>query len=399
MNTGTISRGERLHIGFFGLRNAGKSSLVNAVSAQQMSIVSDTAGTTTDPVKKSMELLPLGAVVLVDTPGLDDEGALGALRVQKAYEQLELVDIAVAVLECGRDLRREERDLLQRLKKSGKSCIIVWNKSDLGRECIAEEWTKEFKSLALSALTLHNIELFKESLAELIKEKNQNRHIIADLLAPHSGVVLVIPIDESAPKGRIILPQQLVLRELLEHSCSIMVCRETELKESLERLQYKVDAVITDSQVFSAVADIVPQNIQLSSFSLLFARYKGELEHFLQGLESLEKLKDGDKVLIAEACTHRRQCKDIGTVKMPAWIEAYSKAKPCYMFCSGNDFPADLQDVRLVVHCGACMITEQAMKVRLDRLREAGVPVVNYGMAIAKMQGILDRALTIFNRI
>lgn len=411
MSFSNLNSGERLHLAFFGLRNAGKSSLVNKISAQNMSIVSDTLGTTTDPVKKSMEILPLGPVVLVDTPGIDDSGELGKLRVARAYEQLEICDIAILVFTYGKELIKEELDLLKKVKTSKKAFLLVFNKLDnleeyakldIKKICIkynkilGEEILKEEFVICLSALKNYNIELLKEKLAKISKVVEKEKYIVADLIKKHSSVVLVIPIDESAPKGRIILPQQLVLRELLEHSCTVIVCKEFELEESLRRLKNKVDLVITDSQVFSYVAKIVDKDIKLTSFSVLFARYKGELSYFIDGMKALDKLKDGDKILISEACTHHRQCNDIGTVKMPSWIEEYTKIKPEYIFSSGNEFIDDLSYIKLVVHCGACMITEQAMSARLKKLKEENIAVVNYGLLIAKMKGIFDRSIEIF---
>ena len=389
MSLSNINSGERLHIAFFGLRNVGKSSLVNAIAGQNMSIVSDTLGTTTDPVKKSMEILPLGPVVLVDTPGIDDEGELGKLRVDRAYEQLEIADICVAVLDYNKDLSSQEIDLLKKIKAKDKPFLIVFNKLDN---------KSAYKNLDLKSLSSkYNIELFKEKLANISKSLDKEKYIVADLIKEKSTVVLVIPIDESAPKGRIILPQQLVLRELLEHSCTTVVCREFELEESLKKLKEKPDLVITDSQVFDYVSKVVSADICLTSFSVLFARYKGELDYFIKGLDILANLKQNDKILISEACTHHRQCNDIGSVKMPTWLEEYSGVKLNYIFSSGNEFPNDLDKVKLVVHCGACMITEQAMKARLDKLHKENIPIVNYGLAIAKMKGIFDRAIEIFS--
>lgn len=412
MSLSNINSGERLHIAFFGLRNVGKSSLVNAIAGQNMSIVSDTLGTTTDPVKKSMEILPLGPVVLVDTPGIDDEGELGKLRVDRAYEQLEIADICVAVLDYNKDLSSQETDLLKKIKAKDKPFLIVFNKLDnkssyknLDLNSLSSKYNvilgevilNETNIVCLSALEKYNIELFKEKLANISKSLDKEKYIVADLIKEKSTVVLVIPIDESAPKGRIILPQQLVLRELLEHSCTTVICREFELEESLEKLKEKPDLVITDSQVFDYVSKVVSADICLTSFSVLFARYKGELDYFIKGLDILANLKQNDKILISEACTHHRQCNDIGTVKMPTWLEEYSGVKLNYIFSSGNEFPNDLDKVKLVVHCGACMITEQAMKARLEKLHKENIPIVNYGLAIAKMKGIFDRAIEIFS--
>ena len=382
---------ERLHIGFFGMRNAGKSSLVNAVAGQGISLVSDVKGTTTDPVKKAMELLPLGPVVLIDTPGMDDEGPLGGMRVSRAREMLDSVNIAVLVLDAALGMSAEDRALLEMIRQKKLPYVICHNKCDLlaGRE------KPEENALYVSAATGEGIEALKAHLGRFAGEK-QEKTIVADLLEPGDLALLVVPVDESAPKGRLILPQQQTIRELLDHHMMAVVCQDTEVRQTLDMLAVKPKLVITDSQAFGRVAADVPEGIALTSFSILFARYKGSLEMLLRGAAALKALKDGDRVLIAEGCTHHRQCNDIGTVKMPGWIDAFSGKKLHYAFCSGGEFPQDLAEYALVVHCGGCTLTEQMMKARLSRAGAAGVPVVNYGMAIAHMHGILKRSLQVF---
>ena len=385
---------ERVHIGFFGLRNAGKSSLINAVTGQAVSIVSDTPGTTTDPVKKAMELLPLGPVLLTDTPGLDDEGALGALRVQKAKQALESADIAVLVTDAAQPETRAEKELLALFRARRIPYLIALNKADLlDKRPAAPE-----NGLYVSARTGENVNALKERLAALSPRAAREKYLIADLLRPDRPVVLVVPIDAAAPKGRLILPQQQTLRELLDARAAALVCQPEELKRTLALLKVPPQLVITDSQVFSKVDKILPREIPLTSFSILFARYKGELDALLGGAEVLPRLKDGDRVLIAEGCTHHRQCGDIGTEKLPRWIENTCGAKPEFRFCSGGDFPEDLSDLRLIVHCGGCMLNETQMRSRLARAAAAGVPIVNYGVAIAAMHGILPRSLEPFNK-
>ena len=381
---------ERVHIAFFGLRNVGKSSLVNAVTGQELSVVSDVKGTTTDPVKKAMELLPLGPVVIIDTAGIDDEGELGSLRIQKSKEVLDITDIAVLVTEADRELTEPEKELAYTFKKKKLPFIIVLNKADLAQHRKAKD-----NEILVSAKEGTNILKLKEKLAGLIPDKSE-KYILKDLVNKGDTVILVMPIDESAPKGRIILPQQEVIRELLEIGCIILCVQDSELKESLEKLKLPPSLVITDSQVFKEVSEIVPENIRLTSFSILFARYRGGLSKMLEGASMLSKLKDGDRVLISEGCTHHRQCEDIGTVKLPRWIREYSGATPHFEFTSGGTYPDDLTSYKLIVHCGGCMLNEAAMKSRIGKAVNQGVPIVNYGMAIAEMTGILKRAMTVF---
>ena len=379
---------ERVHISFFGRRNAGKSSLVNAIAGQEVSIVSEVKGTTTDPVKKAMELLPLGPVLLTDTPGYDDEGGLGEKRVQKTRETLARTDIAVLVADASFGLTDADKELLQLFDERKLPYVIVLNKSDLA----AGSAPTENGALFVSAKTGEGITALKERLGSFTEALKTDKKILADLVSPGDTVILVIPIDGAAPKGRIILPQQQTLRELLDRHCTALCCQPEELPGVIANLKTPPALVVTDSQVFGKVDKILPREIPLTSFSILFARYKGELRQLMQGAEMLRQLQDGDKVLIAEGCTHRRQCGDIGTEKLPRWIEGYCGAKPAFSFTSGAGFPQDLTPYRLIVHCGGCMLNAAEMGDRLRRAAEAGVPAVNYGVAIAAIHGILDRA-------
>ena len=383
---------ERIHIGFFGLRNAGKSSVVNAVTGQELAVVSDVKGTTTDPVKKAMELLPLGPVVIIDTPGIDDEGALGEKRVEKTYEILSKTDVAVLVVDALRGKQKEDNELIESFEKRGLPYVVVFNKSDLIESVSA---TSE-NEIYVSAQKGTNINELKEKIGNLAKNKSKPKYIVSDLLSQGDLVVLVIPVDESAPKGRLILPQQMTMRDILDKNCTVVACQDTELKDTLSALSRKPKLVITDSQAFGKVSKIVPEDILLTSFSILMARYKGDLEMLVEGAVKLKEIKDGDKVLISEGCTHHRQCNDIGTVKIPGWIRDFTKSEPNFVFTSGGEFPKDLSDISLVVHCGGCMLNEKEMKHRLSVSKEQGVPVVNYGVAIAQMHGILKRSLEIF---
>ncbi|MBQ8619625.1 MAG: [Clostridia bacterium] len=391
MSLQSVPSSERLHIGFFGMRNAGKSSLVNAVTGQALSLVSDVKGTTTDPVKKAMELLPLGPVVIIDTPGMDDEGMLGKMRVERAKAMLDSVNIAVLVIGCEWGMREEDHALLEMIKQRRLPHIICRNKCDL----LAERESLGENELYVSAITGEGIEALKERLGRFGAAKAEKK-IVADLMKPGDLALLVVPVDESAPKGRLILPQQQTIRELLDHHMMAMVCQDTEVSKTLDMLAVRPKLVITDSQAFCRVSKDVPEDILLTSFSILFARYKGSLPMLLRGAAALSQLKDGDRVLIAEGCTHHRQCNDIGTVKIPGWIADFTGKQLEYAFCSGGEFPQDLESFALVVHCGGCTLTEQMMKSRLGKAKEAGVPVVNYGMAIAHMHGILARSLQVF---
>lgn len=382
----------RVHIGFFGARNAGKSSLVNAVTGQALSVVSDIKGTTTDAVHKTMEILPIGPVVIIDTPGFDDEGVLGDLRVERTKQVLSKTDIAVLVVDATVGITDTDRELLRLLGDT--PYIIAFNKSDLVRN----DKSGDEKSIFVSAKTGENIYELKEKIAKL-GGRREERRVVADLVNKGDTVVLVIPIDESAPKGRIILPQQLVLRDLLDSGSSAVCCQPEELPGVLNGLKSPPKLVITDSQVFGTVQKIVPESVKLTSFSILLARYKGILPALTEGAKKLKTLKDSDTVLISEGCTHHRQCNDIGTVKLPGWIREYSGASPHFEFTSGGEFPADLSEYSLVLHCGGCMLGEKEMQSRIKRAKNSGVPIVNYGIAIAAMNGILDRALSPFPRI
>lgn len=380
---------ERVHIGFFGLRNAGKSSLVNAVTGQKLSVVSDVKGTTTDPVKKAMELLPMGPVVIIDTPGIDDEGELGEQRVSKAKQILRQADIAVLVVDAQKGLQKADNELVALFKQRKLPYVIVYNKSDLLPK-IPPETENEIYVSAKTGAGIHEL---KEKIAALSKTADNDRKIVSDLIESGDTVILVTPIDSAAPKGRLILPQQQTLRELLEAGALTTVVRETELEAALKALKTPPRMVITDSQAFGVVSKIVPKDVVLTSFSILFARYKGDLETVIGGAAKLSKLKDGDRVLISEGCTHHRQCQDIGTVKLPGWIDSYTGKSLNYSFTSGTEFPEDLSQYALVVHCGGCMLNEKEMKSRLKCCNEQGVPVTNYGIAIALMHGILKRSL------
>ena len=383
----------RVHIGFFGRRNAGKSSLVNAVTGQALSVVSDTPGTTTDPVRKAMELLPLGPVLVIDTPGFDDEGALGALRVQKTREILREADIAVLVVDAAQGITPADEELIALFKENDTPHIIALNKSDLPHSPLS---ALHSPFMEVSALTGKNIHALKEAIARLAPQKAERR-LLAGLLSPGDCAVLVTPIDAAAPKGRLILPQQQVLRDALDAGAYALVAKETELPAALARLKAPPDLVITDSQVFGYVADIVPEDVPLTSFSIIFARYKGFLKAAVDGVEALRRLPAGAQILIAEGCTHHRQCDDIGTVKLPRWIQEKLNRDFAFSFCSGNEFPEDLSPYTLVLHCGGCMLNEKTMRARASIAAAQGVPLTNYGICIAWLQGILDRCLQPFD--
>lgn len=392
MGLNDVSSGERLHIGFFGLRNAGKSSLVNAVTGQELSVVSHVKGTTTDPVRKAMELLPIGPVVIIDTPGLDDEGELGALRVEKAKRVLAETDIAVLVADAAHDLSAADKELLALFSARGTPYLVARSKADL----LSELPQAGAQEVFLSAKTGFGIQTLKERLGAFADAAQNKKQLVADLLQPGDLVVLVVPIDESAPKGRLILPQQQTLRDILDAHCLAAVCQDTELSQTLSALQKPPRLVITDSQAFSRVAKDVPPEVLLTSFSILFARYKGSLPELVRGAAALSRLHDGARVLICEGCTHHRQCGDIGTVKMPRWIKAHTGKELSFCFTSGRDFPDDLSSYSLVVHCGGCMLNEAEMQHRIRLAKQSGTPIVNYGIAIAHMNGILRRSLAPF---
>ena len=389
---------ERVHISFFGKRNAGKSSVINAVTGQDLAIVSSVMGTTTDPVYKTMELLPLGPVMVIDTPGIDDEGELGALRVRKSYQVLNKTDIAILVIDSTAGKGEEELELIHRFHKKGIPYLIVYNKIDLLS-------TEKIKDLAMSvragevlvsASDGMNIQELKEKIASLKPEDTHKYPLIQDLINPLDLVILVVPIDKAAPKGRLILPQQQTIRDILERGALSLVVRDTELKSTLDHFLAQgvcPKLVVTDSQAFARVSKAVPENITLTSFSILFSRYKGELEIQLKGIAALSSIEDGDRILITEGCTHHRQCGDIGTCKMPEWIRNYTGKKPVFEFTSGTEFPDDVSSYKMVVHCGGCMLNEREMKYRIACCQDQGVPITNYGILIAQVTGILKRSL------
>ncbi len=399
--------GERVHIAFFGRRNVGKSSLMNAFTGQELSVVSPVEGTTTDAVYKAMELLPLGPVVLVDTPGLDDSGELGEKRVRKALEVMRKTDIAIVVADGTVPLGEAERELIPEFERKGIPWLLVYNKEDLAEKVSADEETvlpekgmAGERTLRVSAKTGFHIRELKERVAALVPG-DVEKPLIGDLLSEGDTVVLVVPLDAGAPKGRLILPQQQVIRGVLEAGASALVCRDSELEKTLQKLVSPPRLVVTDSQVFDRVGRIVPESVLLTSFSILMARYKGDLAQLAEGAKAVERLGDGDRVLICEGCTHHRQCEDIGTVKIPNLIRRYtgnkqSVCEPEFSFTSGTEFPTDVSSYKLVVHCGGCMLNRREMQYRLERCREQGVPVTNYGVLIACLNGILDRAVGIF---
>lgn len=390
MGLNKVPASERVHIGFFGRRNAGKSSLINAVTGQNLSIVSDVKGTTTDPVLKTMELLPIGPVVIIDTPGIDDEGSLGKLRVEKSYEMLNRTDIAVLVAESKEGLLSEDIKLLEKIKEKGIPYIICYSKCDEIKDFGAKE-----NEIYTSARENINIFELKEMLGKKAYKSNEKK-IVSDLIDAGDIVILVIPIDESAPKGRLILPQQLTIRDILDKNAVCISVQTGELEGVLKVLGKKPSMVITDSQAFKEVSEIVPEDIRLTSFSILMLRYKGELEESIKGVKKLDSLKDGDRILISEGCTHHRQCNDIGTVKLPGWINEYTGKKLIYEFSSGREFPKELSSYAMVIHCGGCMLNEREMKYRINYAKDKGVFISNYGMVISHINGILERCMKVF---
>ena len=383
---------ERIHIGFFGLRNAGKSSVVNAVTGQKLSLVSEVKGTTTDPVQKAMELLPLGPVVIIDTPGIDDEGKLGEMRVMRAKQVLSKTDSAILTVDAARGMQDADRELCNLFSSRKIPYIVVFNKSDL----LAEIPAAAENEIYVSAEHGTNIYELKEKIGALAGKLENKKSLVGDLIEPNDIVVLITPIDESAPKSRMILPPQQRIRDVLDHGAINVVVKETELEKALTSLSQKPKMVITDSQAFGKVSKTVPEDILLTSFSILFARYKGELREVVRGASSLDGLNDGDTVLISEGCTHHRQCNDIGTVKLPDWISGYTCKNLNFEFTSGGEFPDDLSKYALIVHCGACMLNEREMKSRIERAVDAKIPITNYGTAIAQVHGILKRSLSPF---
>lgn len=399
MGLNNTPNADRVHIGIFGRRNAGKSSVINAVTGQNLAIVSDVLGTTTDPVYKAMEILPLGPVVLIDTPGLDDVGELGELRVQKAFQVLNKTDIALLVLDVNSGFSKEEEKLLELVKAKNIPFVAVLNKTDIAQEDKIKEFEKLLKDkynienvVSVSAEKKDGIFELKEKIASLNTEKEKSP-IISDLVCPGETAVLVVPIDESAPKGRLILPQQQTIRDLLDHNAMAAVTQVTTLAKTLESFKEPPKIVVTDSQAFKEVAKIVPENVPLTSFSILFARHKGELSTLVKGVKAMDNLKDGDTVLISEGCTHHRQCNDIGSVKIPNAVKKYTGKNLNFEFTSGGEFPLDLSKYSLIIHCGGCMLNEREMKYRIACANDAGIPMVNYGVLLAQVNGILNRSL------
>ena len=395
---------ERVHIGFFGKRNAGKSSVMNAVTGQDLAVVSEVKGTTTDPVYKSMELLPLGPVVMMDTPGIDDEGELGKLRVKKSYQVLNKTDAAVLVIDGLSGASEEDAAMLKKIRKKQIPYTVVLNKQDLASEEIKEQTIQMLgigreQLLSVSAADGTGINELKERIAQIAKPEELERRIIGDMISPSDFIVLVVPIDSAAPKGRLILPQQQTIRDILEADAVSVVIKEDRVRETIESLGKKPPLVITDSQAFETVAADTPEDILLTSFSILFGRYKGNLEMAVKGVTTLDKLKNGDKILISEGCTHHRQCDDIGTVKIPRWIREYTGKEIQFETTSGTQFPDELGEYKLIVHCGGCMLNEREMKYRLSCAEDQGVPITNYGILIAYIKGILKRSVELFPEI
>ncbi|MDF2512131.1 MAG: hydrogenase maturation GTPase HydF [Herbinix sp.] len=386
---------DRIHIGFFGKRNAGKSSIVNAVTGQELAVVSDVKGTTTDPVYKAMELLPIGPVMIIDTPGIDDVGMLGELRIRKTKQVLNKTDVAILIVDASCGKSSEDEELIRVFQEKNMNYMVVYNKLDLLEVCPSAQEHEIY----VSAKDKKNIEALKEKIASLAPVENQKLKIVADLINPSDFVVLVTPIDKAAPKGRLILPQQQTIRDILEADATAIVVKEYELRETLSNLGKKPKLVITDSQVFAKVSADTPKDIMLTSFSILFARYKGLLEEAVKGAVAIEDLEDGDTVLISEGCTHHRQCDDIGQVKLPRWIKNYTGKQVNFEFTSGGEFYEDLTKYKLIVHCGGCMLPEREVKFRMKCAEDQVVPITNYGILIAYMQGILKRSLEPFPHI
>lgn len=394
MSLNSTPNSDRIHIGIFGRRNAGKSSIINAITGQELAIVSDIEGTTTDPVSKAMELLPLGPVVIIDTPGLDDSGVLGEMRIKKTYQVLNKTDIALLVVDSSAGITEYDFAVLEKIREKKIPCLTVFNKSDISGMSVNTE-----NEISVSTVTGENIHELKERIARIVPQNIMEYPIIADKVKSGDCVVMVVPIDKAAPKGRIILPQQNTLRELLDSGCTAVVCRDSELEHTLDTMSKPPKFVITDSQVFGKVSKIVPENICLTSFSILFARHKGNIFELVKGVKKLDTLSDNDIVLISEGCTHHRQCGDIGTVKLPAWIKKYTGRDIKFEFTSGTEFPAELSKYSMIIHCGGCMLNEREMKYRIKCAADAEVPITNYGMTIAYVNGILRKSLEIFPEI
>lgn len=402
MSLNATPSSERVHIGIFGKRNAGKSSLINAITGQNLAIVSEAKGTTTDPVYKAMELLPLGPVMIIDTPGIDDEGVLGSLRIQKAYQVLNKTDIALVIIDAAVGPSAEDLRLIKRINAKKIPLLIVINKCETineDKKTAYQALLSNGKLLFVSAEQKLNIFELKEAIAQTVPADENKAQIVADLLSPSDFVVLVVPIDSAAPKGRLILPQQQTIRDILEADAAAIVVKENELTNTLQNLGKRPKLVITDSQVFKKVAAETPADILLTSFSILFARYKGNLQTSVQGVTALESLEDGDKILIGEGCTHHRQCDDIGTVKLPRWIKEYTGKNPEFIFTSGTEFPLDLSPYKMIIHCGACMLNEREMQYRIKCAVDQNIPFTNYGITIAYINGILKRTVEPFPQI
>ena len=392
---------ERVHISFFGRRNAGKSSVINAITGQDLAIVSSVKGTTTDPVYKTMELLPLGPVMIIDTPGIDDEGELGALRVKKSYQVLNKTDIAILIVDSTTGKTDADYALISRFIHKKIPYLIVYNKIDLltDQEVYDLAFSTRKEEVMVSVAANMNIHELKEKIASMKPEDSHKYPLIGDLINPEDLVILVVPIDKAAPKGRLILPQQQTIRAVLERGGLSLVVRDTELKSTLDLFRsqgIKPKLVVTDSQAFARVSKDTPEDITLTSFSILFSRYKGELDAQLLGVNALSTVKDGDRILISEGCTHHRQCDDIGTYKLPEWIREYTGKEPVFEFTSGTEFPDDVTSYKMVIHCGGCMLNEREMKYRIACCQDQNVPITNYGIAIARMTGILKRSLEPF---
>lgn len=402
MSLNATPSSERVHIGIFGKRNAGKSSLINAITGQNLAIVSEAKGTTTDPVYKAMELLPLGPVMIIDTPGIDDEGVLGSLRIQKAYQVLNKTDIALVIIDAAVGPSAEDLRLIKRINAKKIPLLIVINKCETineDKKTAYQALLPNRKLLFVSAEQQLNIFELKEAIAQTVPADENKAQIVADLLSPSDFVVLVVPIDSAAPKGRLILPQQQTIRDILEADAAAIVVKENELTNTLQNLGKRPKLVITDSQVFKKVAAETPADILLTSFSILFARYKGNLQTSVQGVTALESLEDGDKILVGEGCTHHRQCDDIGTVKLPRWIKEYTGKNPEFIFTSGTEFPLDLSPYKMIIHCGACMLNEREMQYRIKCAADQNIPFTNYGITIAYINGILKRTVEPFPQI
>lgn len=402
MSLNATPSSERVHIGIFGKRNAGKSSLINAITGQNLAIVSEAKGTTTDPVYKAMELLPLGPVMIIDTPGIDDEGVLGSLRIQKAYQVLNKTDIALVIIDAAVGPSAEDLRLIKRINAKKIPLLIVINKCETineDKKTAYQALLPNRKLLFVSAEQQLNIFELKEAIAQTVPADENKAQIVADLLSPSDFVVLVVPIDSATPKGRLILPQQQTIRDILEADAAAIVVKENELTNTLQNLGKRPKLVITDSQVFKKVAAETPADILLTSFSILFARYKGNLQTAVQGVTALENLEDGDKILVGEGCTHHRQCDDIGTVKLPRWIKEYTGKNPEFIFTSGTEFPLDLSPYKMIIHCGACMLNEREMQYRIKCAADQNIPFTNYGITIAYINGILKRTVEPFPQI